>query len=122
VLWRAGLRIQEALALSEADLDRGRGVLLIRRGKGGRRREVGMDEWAWRAAAAVDRRPARAFGRPAVLCDQRPDTWAAMVGRGRARRPAPAAPTSTRSPATHGALRLEVDFIDVVVAADGRRR
>ena len=43
VLWRAGLRIHEALALGEADLDRRRGALLVRRGKGGRRREVGMD-------------------------------------------------------------------------------
>jgi integrase len=47
VLWRAGLRISEALALGEADLDRRRGSLLVRRGKGGRRREVGMDEWGW---------------------------------------------------------------------------
>ena len=46
-MWRAGLRIDEALALSESDLDRRRGALLVRRGKGGRRREVGMDEWAW---------------------------------------------------------------------------
>ncbi len=47
VLWRAGLRIQEALAIAEADLDHGRGALLVRHGKGGRRREVGMDTWAW---------------------------------------------------------------------------
>ena len=47
VLWRAGLRVQEALALTEHDLDPRRGSLLVRRGKGGRRREVGMDEWAW---------------------------------------------------------------------------
>jgi integrase len=47
VLWRAGLRIDEALALHEADLDRRRGSLLVRRGKGGRRREVGMDDWRW---------------------------------------------------------------------------
>jgi len=47
VLWRAGLRIHEALALAEADLDPRRGSLLVRRGKGGRRREVGMDDWAW---------------------------------------------------------------------------
>src|SRR4051794_30035311 len=47
VLWRAGLRIHEALALNESDLDRRRGALLVRRGKGGRRREVGMDEWGW---------------------------------------------------------------------------
>jgi len=44
VLWRAGLRIHEALALTESDLDHRRGALLVRRGKGGRRREVGMDE------------------------------------------------------------------------------
>jgi integrase len=47
VLWRAGLRIHEALALNESDLDHRRGALLVRRGKGGRRREVGVDEWAW---------------------------------------------------------------------------
>jgi integrase len=47
VLWRAGLRIHEALALAEADLDARRGSLLVRRGTGGRRREVGTDDWAW---------------------------------------------------------------------------
>ena len=47
VLWRAGLRISEALSLAERDLDPGRGALLIRHGKGGKRREVGMDEWGW---------------------------------------------------------------------------
>ena len=47
VLWRAGLRISEALALAESDLDRARGAVLVRRGKGGERREVGMDRWAW---------------------------------------------------------------------------
>jgi site-specific recombinase XerD len=47
VLWRAGLRISEALALNETDLDRDRGALLIRHGKGDKRREVGMDRWAW---------------------------------------------------------------------------
>ena len=47
MLWRAGLRIHEALALAEADLDQRRGSLLVRRGKGGRRREVGMDAWGW---------------------------------------------------------------------------
>ena len=47
VLWRAGLRISEALALSETDLDSSRGSLLVRRGKGGRRREIGMDAWGW---------------------------------------------------------------------------
>ena len=47
ILWRAGLRIQEALALTEADLDHRRGGVLVRRGKSGRRREVGMDAWGW---------------------------------------------------------------------------
>jgi site-specific recombinase XerD len=47
VLWRAGLRISEALALAESDLDSGRGAILVRHGKGDRRREVGMDRWAW---------------------------------------------------------------------------
>jgi site-specific recombinase XerC len=47
LLWRAGLRISEALALAESDLDRERGAILVRRGKGGKRREVGMDRWAW---------------------------------------------------------------------------
>ena len=45
VFWRAGPRIHEALALGEA-LDPRRGALLVRRGKGGRRRG-GMDYWAW---------------------------------------------------------------------------
>ncbi len=47
VLWRAGLRIHEALALAEHDLDPRRGSLLVRNGKGGKRRELGMDEWGW---------------------------------------------------------------------------
>ena len=47
VLWRAGLRISEALALNETDLDPRRGSLVVRRGKGDKRREVGMDRWAW---------------------------------------------------------------------------
>ena len=41
------MRISEALALAESDLDGVRGAVLVRRGKGGRRRDVGMDRWAW---------------------------------------------------------------------------
>jgi integrase len=52
VLWRAGLRISEALALAESDLDVERGSILVRRGKGGKRREVGMDLWAWQYLTA----------------------------------------------------------------------
>jgi site-specific recombinase XerD len=47
MLWRGGLRVQEALALSEHALDPRRGSVLVRCGKGGRRREVGMDAWGW---------------------------------------------------------------------------
>ncbi|WP_372517979.1 tyrosine-type recombinase/integrase [Solirubrobacter ginsenosidimutans] len=36
--------LQEALDLTELDLDARRGSVLVRRGKGGRRREVGMDD------------------------------------------------------------------------------
>ena len=49
VLWRAGRRIQEALSLTETDLDQRRGSILVRHGKNDRRREVGMDAWAWAA-------------------------------------------------------------------------
>jgi integrase/recombinase XerC len=46
LLWRAGLRISEALSLKGSDLAR-RGAVRVRRGKGGTRREVGIDRWAW---------------------------------------------------------------------------
>ncbi len=51
ILWRAGLRISEALALTESDLDPKTGSVLIRQGKGGKRRTVGMDDWAWEHVA-----------------------------------------------------------------------
>src|SRR5213076_1275000 len=51
VLWRAGLRIGEALALTEPDLDARRGSVLVRHGKGDKRREVGMDDWAGSSCA-----------------------------------------------------------------------
>jgi site-specific recombinase XerD len=51
VLWRAGLRINEALSLTETDLEEQRGSVLIRHGKNDRRRQVGMDAWAWTALA-----------------------------------------------------------------------
>ena len=56
VLWRGGLRIQEALALTESDLDARRGSILVRAGKGDKRREVGMDPWAW---SIISRRGSR---------------------------------------------------------------
>jgi site-specific recombinase XerD len=47
VLWRGGVRVHEALALGERDLDPRRGSVLVCSGKGGRRREIGMDAWGW---------------------------------------------------------------------------
>ena len=67
VLWRAGLRISEALSLAERDLDPGRGALLVRHGKGGKRREVGMDEWGWeQLRPRIERRPEMPIG--ALFC------------------------------------------------------
>ena len=47
ILWRAVLRINEALALTESDLDPNTGSVLVRVGKGGKRRTVGMDDWGF---------------------------------------------------------------------------
>lgn len=46
VLWRGGLRISEAPALNETDLDERRGALLVRHGKGAKRREASPLETA----------------------------------------------------------------------------
>jgi integrase len=51
VLWRSGLGISEALALEERDLNPAAGSIVVRRGKGGRRRIAGMDPWAWQQLA-----------------------------------------------------------------------
>jgi Phage integrase family len=80
VLWRAGLRISEALALNESDLDLHRGAILVRRGKGGKRREVGMDRWAWEQLGPWLQLP-NAAGRRSVLCAARSDCWS-RVGTG----------------------------------------
>ena len=92
VLWRAGLRIHEALALAEADLDPRRGSLLVRRGKGGRRREVGMDDWAWEQLEPWLARARRAAGRAAVLRRQRRHARTALGGRRRRARSCDASP------------------------------
>jgi integrase/recombinase XerD len=43
VCWRCGLRIGEALALAPKDFDPDSGTLVVQRGKGGKRRVVGVD-------------------------------------------------------------------------------
>ena len=82
VLWRAGLRISEALELSESDLDPVRGAILVRRGKGGRRREVGMDRWAWdQLTPWLELRAALRVG--ALVCELRGLTHCPATRRGR---------------------------------------
>ncbi len=51
VLWRGGLRISEALALNETDIDERRGSLLIRHGKVDKRREAGMEQFGFEQLA-----------------------------------------------------------------------
>ena len=93
VLWRAGLRINEALLLTETDLDERRGSILVRHGKNDRRREVGMDAWGWTALQPWLVRAGNAAGRPVVLRDRRTHTRTRLVSR---RRPPAAAPDRTR--------------------------
>ncbi len=79
VLWRGGLRISEALGLAETDLDSSRGAVLVRRGKGGRRREVGMDHWAWEQLEPwLEIRSRLPAG--ALLCSVRGETLLAAIG------------------------------------------
>jgi integrase len=87
VLWRAG-RISEALALNESDLDLHRGAILVHRGKGGKRREVGLDRWAWEQLGPwLQLRATLPVG--TVLCAARPDRRPPVGTR---RRPIPATP------------------------------
>ena len=96
VLWRAGLRISEALALNDSDLDPSRGAILVRRGKGGKRREVGMDRWAREQLSPwLQLRAALPVG--ALFCVLRGPT------RGR-----PCAPAGVRSQLHHAAARAGV--------------
>jgi site-specific recombinase XerD len=81
VLWRARLRVQEALALSERDLDARRGSLLVRQGNGGRRRDISAWTTGAGTAAALARCPPRAPGRAAVLRHRRSHLRATLVKR-----------------------------------------
>lgn len=53
LLWRSGLRIHEALLLVESDLDVATGSVTVRRGKGGKRRTVGMQRQLGHSNLAV---------------------------------------------------------------------
>jgi integrase len=103
VLWRAGLRIQEALALAEHDLDPRRGSVLVRYGKGGRPARSGMDEWGWEHLRPWLKRATRTAGRAAVLHHRRPDPRPAVVGRRRTQRVPPARRSRLRQAAVRAA-------------------
>ena len=104
VMWRAGLRISETLALTESDLDADRGAILVRHGKGDKRREVGMDQWGWEllrpwlayrvqiADRAAVLRHRRAHSRPAADDDERAPTAAAHRCEGGSAPPVRSAP------------------------------
>jgi site-specific recombinase XerD len=68
--WRSGLRIGEVLAVRPKDLDLNAGTVIVQRGKGGKRRVVGLDAGT---AALIQRwldvRGKRGFnGRACVFC------------------------------------------------------
>jgi site-specific recombinase XerD len=89
VLWRAGLRISEALALNETDIDSQRGSLLIRHGKGDKRREAGMDQFGFEQIAAwLTDRVALPPGPLFCLIDgpTRGRRWSATAARGELRK------------------------------------
>ncbi len=90
VLWRGGLRIHEALMLAEHDIDPRRRSLLVRNGKGGKRREIGMDEWAGSSSA---RGSAHAPSCPPGRCSAS-STAPPADDRGRAPRFAPSSAAS----------------------------
>src|SRR4249919_321761 len=65
VLWRCGLRIGEARALAIKDFEPDSGTLVVQRGKGGKRRVVGVDAGTvalvsrWLEVRAKRRMPSR---------------------------------------------------------------
>jgi site-specific recombinase XerD len=99
-LWRGGLRIQEALTLTESDLDPRRGSSLVRHGKGNKRREVGMDSRAWsdHLAPWLACRVELPVGLLFCMIDgpTRRRPWSATAARGEPRRYATAAAVRRR--------------------------
>src|SRR5881397_136687 len=47
LLYRGGLRVSEALGLQPKDVDRAAGTVTVLRGKGGKRRTIGLDPGAF---------------------------------------------------------------------------
>jgi site-specific recombinase XerD len=69
VLWRCGLRIGEALALAPKDFDPDQGTLIVQRGKGGKRRVVGVDAGTCALVARwLELRRTRSIGGRTLFC------------------------------------------------------
>lgn len=69
VLWRAGLRIGEALALKVSDIDQERGTVRVLHGKGNKARTIGMDPGAMAVVARwVDVRRAAGIRNGTLFC------------------------------------------------------
>jgi site-specific recombinase XerD len=68
VLYRAGLRISEALALERRDINAKTGTLTVRHGKGDRHRQVGMDPEGFALLERwLDERRRRGLGRTSIV-------------------------------------------------------
>jgi integrase len=103
VLWRAGLRVGEALALVESDLDLGRGSILVRHGKG-RQASRGRDGRVGLAPTRLlDRAAPRVSGRAAVLRRCWTDGGRTMVEQFRALRVPPPRTAGRGSPSVRAA-------------------
>jgi integrase len=85
ILWRAGLRISEGLALTESDLEAKTGSLLVRAGKGRQAQDRRDGRLGVGARPSLDRAPHPAAGRPAVLHPRRPDPRPRLVSHRRPR-------------------------------------
>ena len=89
-IWRGGLRISESLALTEPDVDARRGSLLVRHGKGDKRREAGMDDWGFEHLSAwLERRVELPVGPLFCVIDGATKgrrAWSATAVRGELRR------------------------------------
>jgi hypothetical protein len=93
--------ISDALALAESDRDRTTGGMVVRRGKGDKRREVGMDDWGWQETDPwLDRRGSLPVGALLRVID------GPTIGRPCHRRPSePTCGGSPWSPACGAASR-----------------
>ena len=100
LMWRCGLRVSEALALLPGDVDAERGVVVVRRGKGGRSRTVGIDAGALALVDAWLRDPGGDIGRARYLGSEVDGGYAEYVA----------------VPAVN-AHRIEVDLSDVELAS-----